>query len=47
MALDKHPTQIPGVRYRQNKTRKFRGKPDRYFFIRYRYDGKLKEEGIG
>jgi integrase len=47
MALDKHPTQIPGVRYRLNKTRKFIGKPDKYFFIRYRSNGKLREEGIG
>jgi integrase len=47
MALDKHPTKIPGVRYRQNKARKFMGKPDKYFFIRYRANGKLKEEGIG
>ena len=47
MALDKHPTQFPGVRYRLHKTKKFSGKPDKYFFIRYRSNGKLREEGIG
>jgi integrase len=47
MALDKHPTQFPGVRYRFHNLKKFRGKPDKYFFIRYRSNGKLREEGIG
>ena len=45
--LPKHKTIYPGVRLREHPIRKFNGKPDKYFFIRYRYQGKLKEEGIG
>jgi integrase len=45
--MAKLATQFPGVRCRPHKTRKFSGKLDRYFFIRYRYGGQLKEEGIG
>ena len=37
----------PGVRYRDSKTRKNGIKPDRYFFIRYKLNGKDKEEGVG
>ena len=47
MASKKQATQFPGVRYREHKSRKHNGKLDRYFFIRYRAEGKLKEEGIG
>jgi len=48
MSSKKYPTQFPGVRYRIHKSRKHNaGKLDRYFFIRYRINGKLKEEGIG
>ena len=48
MASNKFSTQFPGVRYRVHKTRKYSsGNFDRYFFIRYRINGKLKEEGIG
>ena len=47
MPLNKYPTQFPGVRYRVHKSRKSNGTLDRYFFIRYRLKGKLKEEGIG
>ncbi|MBW2651985.1 MAG: site-specific integrase, partial [Deltaproteobacteria bacterium] len=39
----KHKTSYPGVRYREHKTRKYSGKLDRYFFIRYRSGGKLHE----
>jgi integrase len=42
-----HSTQFPGVRYRNHKSRRFNNKPDRYFAIRYRANGKPKEEGIG
>ena len=42
-----YPTGYEGVRYREHKTLKHNGKPDRYFTIRYRLDGKLKEEGLG
>lgn len=40
-------TQFPGVRYREHPTRKHNGRPDRYFTIRYKIDGKLKEEALG
>ena len=40
-------TQYPGVRYREHKERKYNGKPDRYFFIRYKRNGKAIEEGAG
>jgi len=43
----KEKTQYPGVRYREHETRKHKGNPDRYFTIRYKIDGKLKEEGVG
>jgi integrase len=36
-----------GIRYREHSTRKHGIKPDRYFAIRYRIDGKLKEEALG
>ncbi len=42
-----HSTQYPGVRFREHESRKFRGKPDRYFSIRYKRDGKTKEESCG
>lgn len=37
----------PGVRYRDSKTRKNGIKPDRYFLIRYKLNGKDREEGVG
>ncbi|HBT88148.1 site-specific integrase [Desulfobacter sp.] len=40
-------TQFPGVRYREHPQRKHNGKPDRYFSIRYKILGKLKEEALG
>ena len=40
-------TTFPGVRYREHKTRKHGIRADRYFFIRYRLEGKTKEEGAG
>ena len=46
MSSKKYPTQFPGVRYKEKK-RKVNGKPDRHFYIRYRLNGKLKEEVIG
>jgi integrase len=45
--LPKHKTIYPGVRFREHPNRKFNGKQDRYFFIRYRYQGHPKEEGLG
>jgi integrase len=47
MPVKWHKTQFPGVRYREHPTRKHNGRPDRYFTIRYKIDGKLKEEAIG
>jgi integrase len=47
MASKKYSTKFPGIRYRIHQTRKYGGKLDRYFFIRYRVNGKPKEEGIG
>ena len=43
----KQKTNYPGVRYREHSSRKYNGALDRYFFIRYRVNGKLKEEGLG
>lgn len=47
----KYKTEFPGVRYYEHATRKYgRGsseKPDRYFSIRIRVDGKQIEEGCG
>lgn len=45
--MAKLSTQFPGVRFRPHKDKRFGGKPDKYFFIRYRSNGLLKEEGIG
>lgn len=39
-------TKIPGVRYREHKTRKFGIQKDRYFFIVYQLNKKQKEEGV-
>jgi len=48
MSSKKYPTKFPGVRYRLHPTRKHNNnKLDQYFTIRYRVNGKLKEEGIG
>jgi integrase len=44
---NKFKTRYPGVRYREHGTRKWNGQPDRYFMLRYRLEGKLKEEGLG
>ena len=40
-------SKYPGVRYREHPQRKHGVKPDKYFFIRYKLDGKDKEEGLG
>ena len=40
-------TTFPGVRYREHETRKHGVKFDQYFTIRYKRDGKDKEEGLG
>ena len=40
-------TQFPGVRYREHSTRRHSGRPDRYFTIRYKHNGRSKEEALG
>ena len=40
-------TRFVGVRYRESKTRKHKGKPEKYYSIRYKSHGQTKEEGIG
>ena len=38
---------FPGVRYREHETRKHGVRRDQYFTIRYKLNGKDKEEGLG
>ena len=45
--LKKFGTRFPGVRYYEHHERKHKGKPDRYFSIRYMMHNKQKEEGLG
>ncbi len=40
-------TSFVGVRFREHETRKHGVRPDRYFSVRYKLDGKDKEEGLG
>jgi len=40
-------TNFPGVRYRKHPTRKHGVQYDRYFTIRYKLQGKDREEGLG
>ena len=47
MSRTLHPTDYPGVRYREHPTRKHGPRPDRYFFIRHTHQGKTYEEGLG
>ncbi len=42
-----HKTNYPGVRFRESSTRRVNGRPDRYFVIRYRTEGKLVGEAVG
>ncbi len=41
------PSGYPGVRYREHPTRRRGNRPDRYFVLRYTYDGKTHEEALG
>ena len=44
----KLPTRFSGIRYREHSDRKMKnGTLDRYYFIRYKINGLLKEEGLG
>lgn len=47
MSAKWHKTSYPGVRYREHPTRKNGIGKDRYFSIRYKLDGALKEEALG
>lgn len=48
MGRQKIQTQYTGVRYYEHPARKLRGGgADRYFTIRYKLNGKTKEEGLG
>lgn len=48
MAVIWNKTKFLGVRYREHKTRKHGGnRPDKCFSIRYKLDGKDKEESVG
>jgi integrase len=47
MAYAWHQTKHEGVRYREHPTRKHGVKADQYFAIRYRVNGKRREEGLG
>ena len=40
-------SKFPGVRFREHPTRRWNGKPDRYFTIRYKINGKQKQEALG
>ena len=42
-----HSTSTAGIRYKEHPTRKHGKKPDKYFVIRYRRDGKTIQEGMG
>jgi integrase len=45
--MSKWKTAGPGIRYREHPTRKHGIKPDRYYAIHYRIDGKRIEEALG
>lgn len=47
MAVKWIKTNFKGVRYHEHETRKHGVKKDKYFTIRYKLDGKDKEEGLG
>lgn len=40
-------TSFVGVRYREHETRRHGVRPDRYFSVRYKLNGRDKEEGLG
>jgi hypothetical protein len=44
---DRFKTTFKGVRYRKHPTRKHGVNYDQYFIIRYKLNGKDKEEGLG
>ena len=40
-------TKYPGVRFKEVSTRSYKGKPDRYFLIRYGRESRTINEGVG
>ena len=40
-------TKYVGVRYRESKNRRHRGRPEKYFTVRYKSHGRTIEEGVG
>jgi integrase len=40
-------TKFPGVRYKESEGRKYKGRAERYFAIRYKRHGRPVEEGLG
>jgi len=40
-------TKHTGVRYRESNTKRHKGRPEKYFSIRYKSHGRTKEEGVG
>ncbi|MDC1153369.1 hypothetical protein OAT06_05130 [Nitrospinaceae bacterium] len=40
-------TRYPGVTFKEVSTRTHKGKPDRYFLIRYGREGRTVNEGVG
>ena len=40
-------TKYPGVRSKEVSTRSYKGKPDRYFLIRYGRESQTINEGVG
>ncbi len=47
MAFQWLSTKYEGIRFREHPTRMYGSRKDRYYSIRYRVDGKRKEEGLG
>mgnify|MGYP000860171294 CR=1 FL=1 len=47
MASKKIASKTPGLRYKFHPSRRHGINFDKYFSIRYRIDGRLKEEGLG
>lgn len=45
--MQKIKTTFRGVRYREHETRKHGVQKDKYFFIRYKLNGRDREEGLG
>ena len=45
--MKKYKTKFPGIRYVEHKKRKHGIQKDKYFYIRYQYDGVRREEGLG